>query len=156
MDRSERDLKHYGVKGMKWGVHKEKARQVAGDASKARGGLKRNATKSAYAKAARDAGGLHKLSDKQLKDMLNRMENEKKFEKFMREDADRRREGAAALGRVMMEVGGVALPIVLGIAAKKYGMGKAAAGVYRTTASVVKNRKVIDGAASGVKAITSR
>lgn len=144
-DFVENFLKHHGVKGMRWGVHRQSADKIAVDAVRASNSLRRNPTKDAYRRQARAAGGLHKLSDKDLKAMLDRMDMEKRFSKMMQEDADRRREGLKAVARILGEAGKVILPVVATAAAG------AAARNYATTGSVFRSARtgarVIEGTA---------
>ena len=134
-------LAHFGVRGMKWGVHKlprvsdadlaryEKLAKSAGD-------IRRDPTKAKIGQQVKTTGGLHKVTDKELQTMLNRMDMERRYKQFMREDADRRREGAKSVLKILGEVGKIALPIILGAAAGT--AAKNMGGVYRTTATVAK------------------
>lgn len=138
-------LSHYGVKGMHWGVHRVSS--VAGAISKnpATKAIKDNAgkvgkinagkseTKKQFNEKVATAGGLHKISDKDLKAMLNRLDMERKYSNIVNEDAKQRAEGRKAVGKILLEVGKIAVPLIVG------GLGaKAAAdhGVFRTSATV--------------------
>jgi 2'-5' RNA ligase len=134
------DMAHYGIKGMKWGVHKKETRAVAGNIVQARKKLKKDPTKAHIQTKAKEVGGLHKISDKELQVMLNRMEMERKYKNFMAEESKRRAEGAKALGKVMLEVGKVAVPLLVGFAGAKAASNMN--GSFRTNATV---GRVIDG-----------
>lgn len=125
---------------MHWGVHKEKvanAQRVGGavgDAISKRKAAK-NPTKSTFSQKTREVGGIHKLSDEQLDSFLKRMDMEKRYTKHMEEDAEKRREAKKAVGKMLFEVGRIALPIVLGMAAQQYA---AKSGVFKTKAYVTR------------------
>lgn len=135
----DNSLNHYGIKGMKWGVHTKDGRRVelttAGKLgfTAARKYKAPNKTKSTYQKKTAEAGGLHKLDDKALKAMNSRLEMEKKYTTFMNEEKERRKEGRKATLAFLGEVGKIALPVALGIAANKYYSNKSS-GMYRTKA----------------------
>jgi hypothetical protein len=142
------DLRHFGVKGMRWGQHKSgkgpkatasesstAARVIAESVGKtakalakkhgpdiqtARAGFaKPTPTKQSHAEKISAAGGLHKISDKDLKAMLSRLDTEKKYNAILNEDRQKRIDGGKALLRVLGEVGKFAIPIVLGAVAAK-------------------------------------
>lgn len=136
----EDTIEHYGIKGMKWGVHKKGVGETAklvGTAQK----LRKDPTKAAAQSKAKEAGGLHKLNDKELQAVLNRMEMERKYKNFMAEDAKRRSEGAKAVGKILLEVGKVALPLAVGFAANRAYNNS----TFRTSSIV--SRTMIDGVA---------
>lgn len=112
-------IEHYGVKGMHWGVRRADAVEVGKLGAEVAKGLGSNKTKAAYSQKAREAGGLHMVSDKALKDMLSRMEMEKKFSAFMNEEADRRAKGRRSAVKLLGKVGKIALPIVISAAAAR-------------------------------------
>lgn len=152
-------LAHYGVKGMKWGVHKDKISNFANKHGKETDklitkamGVRKDHTKSAARAKAREVGGLHKLSDKELQALNKRLEMEKKYKTFMEEDAKRRKEGALAIGKILGEVGKVALPVVLSAGAAIYIQKTQGQGPVKAHATVG-NHKVIDVAQ---RAISSR
>ena len=107
-------LEHYGVKGMHWGVRNAASRagSVAKDA-RAASQVIPHKTNTVFNQRVKDAGGLHQVRDKELQAMLNRLNMEKQFRQFMKEDANRRAAGAKALGKILLDVGKFALPIVL-------------------------------------------
>lgn len=147
-DAGARFLSHFGVKGMKWGVHRQGALRIASSAEVAATKLKKNPTKSTFRVHTREAGGLHKVDDKTLESMLKRMDMEKRFTKMMQEDADRRREGLKAVAHILGESGKIILPIVAGVAAN------VAAKNYANTGSVFRgassSAKVIEGTARAI------
>ena len=72
------ELQHAGVKGMKWGVRKDKERtpkQQAKDQRKIDKKIMRNLT----AKVNRDKNSIYKMSDDVIRQRVNRMELEKKY-----------------------------------------------------------------------------
>lgn len=72
------ELQHAGVKGMKWGVRKDKERtpkQQAKDQRKIDKKVMRNLT----AKVDRDKNSIYKMSDDAIRQRVNRMELEKKY-----------------------------------------------------------------------------
>lgn len=132
-------LIHFGIKGMKWGVHAKQIEGTAALVGKATA-IRKDPTKTASKTKAGQEGGLHKVSDKDLQAMINRMEMEKKFNKFMQEDKERRVEGVKAIGKILGEIGKVAVPIVLGVVANRVMNNRS---TFRTSAFV--NRPVIEG-----------
>lgn len=138
-------LAHYGIKGMKWGVHRQGAERIAVDAGAAAANLKRNPTKATFRANTKAAGGLHKVNDKDLRAMLDRMDMEKRFSKMMQEDADRRREGLKAVARILGESGKILLPIVATVVANQGVKNYAATGsVFRSARA---GARVIEGSA---------
>lgn len=71
------DLRHYGVKGMKWGVHRSPA-QLGHDPDSA----DVVSAKAAKAKIARNRGKTDSLSNKDLQDLLTRMDLEQRYNKI--------------------------------------------------------------------------
>jgi len=131
-------LAHFGVKGMKWGVRKSDAVNVGRlgvQAVKARPPAK-SETKKAFGANVAKAGGLHKVSDQDLQKMLNRLDMERRYTTIQHEDAAKRAAGRKAVGKVLLEVGKIALPVVLGAV-----IGRAASGhgdPFRTTAFITR------------------
>lgn len=138
-DADADSLKHYGVKGMKWGQHKKTAGEAVKLVGTARK-LKKDPTKAAAQTKAREVGGLHKVGDKELQAMLTRMEMERKYKNFMNEEAKRRNEGLKATAKILGQVGKVAVPIVLGVVANR--VAKNMSNTTYTNATV---GRVIDG-----------
>lgn len=103
-------IKHYGVKGMHWGVHKNLIKNTATASTN----LSRDPTKDYINMKVRKAGGLHAVSDEQLQRYLNRMGSEKRYKEFMDEEAKKRAAGYKALGSVLLTVGKIALPLLVG------------------------------------------
>lgn len=142
------EIAHYGIKGMKWGVRTKNHGNVeltnvgksAFNAAKTHRAP--DQTKKTYVKKATEAGGLHKVDNKDLDEMIKRMEMERKFSKFMSEEADRRKEGRKAALKFLGEVGKVAVPIALGIVANRVA-NNMNGGTFRTSSTV--SRTVIDG-----------
>lgn len=68
-------LAHYGVKGMKWGVRKSR--------SAPRGPASEDHARASAAKAkAKSHGGTHALSNKELQDIVNRMNLEQQYSRL--------------------------------------------------------------------------
>lgn len=132
-------LAHFGVKGMHWGVRRDQSRAAGVHARAAIEGLSNDPTKKQARVKVKNAGGLHKISDKQLKEMLNRMDMERRYTQAMKEDADRRREGLKAVGRFLEAAGKILVPVAVA-AATTY-----ATGTYRTNAIT---RRAIEGTAT--------
>jgi hypothetical protein len=142
-------LAHFGVKGMKWGVrrdHSDSARRIQADLPKAQQ-LRSDPTKKAYAAKTRAAGGLHKLSDKDLRNMLNRIDMEQRYTAAMNADRQRRLNGLKAVGRILGEFGKIALPIVASAAAGA--AGAHVANTYRTAATT---GRIIEGTTRAIGA----
>jgi hypothetical protein len=132
-------LSHFGVKGMRWGVRRDQARAIGRLAGPAAKGLKKNVTAKEFTAKVKAAGGLHKVSDKQLQTMLKRMEMEKKFNTMLDQDKERRIKGLAAAGKILGEIGKIGLPVLLAAAGTKLASDR---GVFRTTATVVGKRAI--------------
>lgn len=124
-------LSHYGIKGMKWGVRKEDLSGIANLAAEAQK-FQKDPTKTRAKNTAKTAGGLHNVSDKELKDLLNRMDMERRYKSLMEEDSRRRKQGAAAIGKILGEAGKVALPIALSFAGARYAQSRSATRGYAT------------------------
>lgn len=148
-------LEHYGVKGMHWGTRHDKAAQTVADQIqkvRAAGGTKHDkaklTTKSKFENKTKAAGGIHKLSDEDLKKMLERLGNEKKYTDILNEDAARRKAHRDTVLKALGEIGKVLLPIVVSAAAG-VAAGRAAGGggVYRTNTI---NPRVIEGVVSSL------
>jgi hypothetical protein len=144
---SGKDLKHYGVKGMKWGVHRDTIASIAKNAAPvAKAGLdalgKRytpDATKSQFSQRVSEAGGLHRVSDKELQTMLNRMNMEQNYNRFMQQENERRAAGKKSAFKFLFEAGKLVVPLVVGgpvAAATSPGAFKA----YSTVANSVLER----------------
>jgi hypothetical protein len=148
------DLQHFGVKGMHWGEHlarveaaKTFTKKVSPDIQKARSGLaKPTPTKQTHNRAIAKVGGLHNISDHDLKLMLNRLDMEKRYSAILQEDRQKRIDGGKAVLKVLGEVGKIALPIILGAVA-----GKAASGGFKSGGNTFKtpviNGRVIESVA---------
>lgn len=70
---STNDITHFGVKGMKWGVRRQAKRQASSDDA-------RNAQDSKV--KVKKAKGTHVLSNKELQDLVTRMNLEQQFDKL--------------------------------------------------------------------------
>lgn len=82
-------LKHYGIKGMKWGVKKAKdsvsgARQERAAAKKAPASSDHDTATTARKKASQ--GGVSKLSNKELQDAITRMNLESQYKSLVAKD----------------------------------------------------------------------
>lgn len=126
------DLAHYGIKGMKWGVRKDDVARI-GKLTKT-ASYKTSKTQADYQEQITKAGGLHKVNSKQLEEMRKRLELEKKIRDIINEDAKKRSEKRMATLKVLGEVGKIALPIVLGVAANHYRNNNG--GTFRTRSTV--------------------
>lgn len=146
---SGKKLVHYGVKGMHWGVTRGNISTVADIAKKAapvaKAGLdalnKRyepDPTKSAFTDHVNSKGGLHRVSDADLQKMLNRMNMEQNYSRFMQQEAERRSAGKKSALKFLLEVGKVAVPLIVGGPA-----ASAATSVTFKAGSVIAN-KVLD------------
>jgi hypothetical protein len=119
-------LEHFGVKGMHWGEHLKSAKGVASgskelsknvaDFRKSRVGAS-SQTKKASTEKIDKAGGIHNVSDKELKAMLARLNLEKQYSTMIHEDKLRREEGLKAAGKVLGEVGKTVVPALINAAA---------------------------------------
>jgi hypothetical protein len=161
-------LAHFGVKGMHWGQHKnpsaaetaaaaavlkERAGKIKATSKKfgpdiqaVRAGFaKPTPTKQTHNEVIAKVGGLHNISDHDLRLMLNRLDMEQKYSKILHEDRQKRIDGGKAALRVLGEIGKIALPVLLGAVA-----ANAASGGFRGGAAFkvpVVNPHVIEGVA---------
>jgi hypothetical protein len=78
METIEDVLAHFGVKGMKWGVHREGKHPISEDAKSAGDAL----TKS-------KKSGVHSLSNKELQSLVNRMNLEQQFSRLNKDRIDK-------------------------------------------------------------------
>lgn len=144
---SGKALSHYGIKGMKWGVTRNDVASVAGKVvPAAKAGLdafnKRysaDPTKTAFSEHVQTRGGLHKVSDKDLQAMLNRMNMEQNYSRMMQQEAERRSAGKKSALKFLFEVGKVAIPLVTG------GVGAAAASAAFRAGSVIADKVPTSG-----------
>lgn len=119
-------LEHFGVKGMHWGEHLKSAKSATAGSTelaknvaafrKSKVGASNQTKKDASAKVDK-AGGLHNISDKELKTMLARLNLEKQYSTMIHEDKIRREEGLRAAGKVLGEVGKTVVPALINAAA---------------------------------------
>lgn len=142
-DAGAQFLAHFGVKGMHWGIRRDAAVLAGRHAEVAATKLKADPTKKTNRAAVKTAGGLHKVSNKDLKAMLDRMDMERRYTQAMNEDAARRRAGLKAVGKFLEAAGKILVPVVVGVAANHY------AGTYRTTAT---SGRVIEGTTRAIGA----
>jgi hypothetical protein len=81
MNESEDFLAHYGVKGMKWGVRKDRG------SGRGLQSTKRTKRELAVRKAREDARARRRqISDKKLNDMIDRLKKEKQLKDLVNED----------------------------------------------------------------------
>jgi hypothetical protein len=128
-------IEHFGVKGMHWGVRRSDIEQVGKLASEASKGLGTDKTKAAFNQKVSEAGGLHSISDKDLRSMLERMDMEKRYSKFMSEESERRANGKKAAIKALLKIGQIALPLLIGSVATK----SAGPTVFRTVSQFQKS-----------------
>lgn len=138
-DASEFDedvVEHYGVKGMKWGVHRSDGSRVdltnvgKTGIGAARAYRSPDKTKQAFKQHVSTKGGLHQVRDVELQAMLKRMEMEKKYTTFMNEEKERRKKGQVATLKFLGEAGKIALPVIIAAVAGRYASGPAATRAY--------------------------
>jgi len=79
-------LKHYGVIGMKWGIRKTRASSISKKTSSTSTGKKtaeeettKNTSSKLSSKTSTRKQPVKKLSDKELRDAINRIEMEKRY-----------------------------------------------------------------------------
>lgn len=136
----DNNLTHYGIKGMRWGVRTKNFGNIEltnvgkTGISALKSRRAPDKTKASYGKKTAEAGGLHKVDDKDLQAMISRMDMERRFSTMMAEEANRRKEGRKAALKFLGEVGKVALPVIIGIAANR--AYNNSGGTFRTTAHV--------------------
>ena len=127
MDRPERSgglvdsvLAHYGVKGMKWGVRRAnpsgpqevKVKSYAGNRIvRTTGGkghaLSEDATRAAVARRKAKKSNVRSLSNKELQDLVNRMNLEQQYAQLEKKRVDRGKQTAQNLfdaGKAAVEV----------------------------------------------------
>ena len=75
---ADRELYHWGVKGMKWGVRRYQNK----DGSLTPAGRKRYAEPHEDYKKAHDKKSVKQMSDRELRERNNRLEMERKYEQF--------------------------------------------------------------------------
>lgn len=76
METFEDVLKHYGIKGMRWGVHRD---NPSGGSSSSGHGPSHDAVAAKEHKAKVRKGGLDALSNSELESLVKRMNLEKQF-----------------------------------------------------------------------------
>lgn len=84
--KSDDVLAHFGVKGMKWGVRKDR-------------------TSSGSKKTSRYSTGPEKLSNKELKARVDRMRTEQEYRKLNQRPSGSLARGAKAVGNVLSKSG---------------------------------------------------
>lgn len=106
MEKSEEFIQHHGVKGMKWGVRKAVEKSSAFVARKA---AKKRAASSEDARNAQDAhvkskkNGLHSLSNKELQDLVTRMNLEQQFNRLKPPSTSEK--AAKFIGKTLGDIG---------------------------------------------------
>lgn len=105
-------LEHYGVKGMKWGVRKSEPRVAVptstshkpGDFVRAKGGQNQPASEDAVRVAGvrqkAKASTTDALSNKELQDLVTRMNLEQQYSSLMQK-SDRRSKGAKFVNKIL-------------------------------------------------------
>lgn len=149
----ENFLEHYGIKGMKWGVTRDNIGSIASAVKKASPAAKAgiealgsrytpDATKAAFNQRVASKGGLHRVSDKDLQAMLNRMNMEQNYSRFMQQEEARRSAGQKSAIKFLFEAGKLAVPIIGGMVGGPVGSaaGSAAARAASTVANSVLER----------------
>jgi hypothetical protein len=98
----EQFLEHYGVKGMKWGV----IRSALGGGAKKLVLPSDDHVRTAVVKGKAQIGGVHTLSNKELRDVINRMDLEVKFKelKTVQHNQSLVGKGANYVGRVVTDI----------------------------------------------------
>jgi hypothetical protein len=97
------DIKHYGVKGMRWGFRKGSGGVSIG--RKAKGPSSADFKKAATAKTkVKKAGGTHALDNDELQSLIKRMNLEKQYKELSARDK-RKVVGAKFVGDVLQGVG---------------------------------------------------
>jgi 2'-5' RNA ligase len=101
-DDDSDDLYHFGVKGMQWGVRKSSAKAAA----RASGGSEDHAN-AAAAKMKAKKGGVKSLSNKELQDMITRMNLEQQYVRLAppSKGAVILRKGSQVVGEILLGVG---------------------------------------------------
>jgi hypothetical protein len=97
VERGEKYIQHYGIKGMRWGVRRTAA-QLGRAGKKSSRQAQRDASKEAKT-----------LSDSELKARINRLQMEKQYSDLVKQQVERDRtameEGAAAVGNILLQSG---------------------------------------------------
>lgn len=93
MEKSEEFISHFGVKGMKWGVRKAAKRAASSEDA-------RNA-QDAHDKSKK--AGLHSLSNKELQDLVTRMNLEQQFNRLKPPSAGSK--AAKFIGKMLADAG---------------------------------------------------
>lgn len=91
-ESSTNELTHYGVKGMKWGIRRDR-----------RSNASTKRTKKIKRSRAKDTKNRRLLSDEELKKRINRLELEKKYKQLSDEDLH---PGRAMVKKFLGSVGG--------------------------------------------------
>lgn len=128
------EIMHYGIKGMHWGVTSADAKSLGKLATKAASN-RSDKTTTVFGKKVKDAGGLHSVTDSDLKSMLDRLGAEKRFTDFMNEEKKKRAEGRKAVIQILIKVGAIATPLIAGAFAAR----TAAPTVFRTVSQFQKS-----------------
>lgn len=127
-DNGEDFLEHYGVPGMRWGRRKNASGGYTGTPRVTRDGAAR--TKRANALKNRRA-----LSDKDLDQLISRLDKEKKLKTLIKEDLS---PGRAATQSILKNAGtkvagavaaGGAMYVVRGVLTKEWGLGELASNI---------------------------
>lgn len=108
----DNELRHFGVKGMKWGVRKADrnapravaTKQKPGDYIQSKGGKRQPGSEDAFRtqtyRQMAKASTTDSLSNKELQALVNRMNLEQNYARLKKQE-DRRTRGKRAVGRVI-------------------------------------------------------
>lgn len=104
----DNELRHYGVKGMKWGVRKAPravaTKQKPGDYIQSKGGQRQPGSEDAFRtqtyRQMAKASTTDSLSNKELQALVNRMNLEQNYARLKKQE-DRRTRGKRAVGNVI-------------------------------------------------------
>lgn len=103
-------MEHAGVKGMKWGIRKDRRGSGEGGSSSAgKGGAKGSEGEGASSGKGSSSSSSGKLSDAELRKKVQRLQMEQQYRDLMAKEAERNRsavqKGADFLTKVMVESG---------------------------------------------------
>lgn len=78
------DLEHHGIKGMHWGVRRQKAAdgRVRGPSRSVRGGISSDAARAKESHTTAKTHGVHALSNQDLQHLVSRMNLEQQYSRL--------------------------------------------------------------------------